>query len=133
MPTAEGLGFFPFSTRLLPTKTTLQRKFTFKHYDPVCQGYEIHMGETIPSQPFSPLNHYLTGEPEGCLHHDRCWGTYIHGIFDNQAVLKDLFKDLHIRIPDLDFNQYKEQQYDQLADLVRSKVDVSSVYKFLQA
>ncbi|MCG8384682.1 MAG: cobyric acid synthase [Cytophagales bacterium] len=134
VPSTEGLGIFPIHTRILKDKTTLQRKFIFKDQgDEVCQGYEIHMGETHALEAFSPLNHYTDGGSEGCWHKAHCWGSYMHGIFDNKSVLQDLLKDFDLDEPGFDFHHYKAQQYDRLAALVREKIDVQAVYKFLRS
>ncbi len=134
IPSTEGLGIFPIHTRILQHKTTLQRTFTYKNYpDEVCHGYEIHMGETTPLQAFSSLNRYETGDSEGCWHKEHCWGSYIHGIFDNKVVLQDLLKDFDLDEPGFDFHHYKAHQYDRLAALVRDKIDIAAVYKFLQS
>ena len=128
----EGLGILPMTTRLKPHKITQQKEFTFKKYSVSCLGYEIHMGETTPLNSFRPLNYYSKGTSEGCWLSNQCWGTYIHGIFDNRVVLNDLLKDFNIDTPDFDYNQYKDEQYDLLASLVRAKIDIPSIYQFLQ-
>ena len=56
----------------------------------------------------------------------------MHGIFDNKAVLQDLLKDFDLEEPGFDFHHYKAQQYDRLAALVRYKIDIPAVYKFLR-
>lgn len=89
------------------------------------QGYEIHMGRSNhPNLPLTGL--------------DNVYGTYIHGFFDTpeitQAVLNELFREKGISagsqdIPSL--QQYREQQYDKLAQEVRKGMDMEYIYRVL--
>ena len=89
------------------------------------EGYEIHMGrseEKLPS---------LMGD-------GTVYGSYIHGIFDapgiTDAILKAVCADKGIDYDALgtfDVREYKERQYDLLADAVRSGMDMDYVYRVL--
>ena len=61
-------------------------------------------------------------------------GTYVHGILDNQPFIDYLLQPYAERLkeaPSFDYQAYKQQQYDLLADHVRRYVDVQAVYRFL--
>ncbi len=65
-------------------------------------------------------------------------GTYVHGIFDNQdisqAVLKALAEKRGIPFEELesvDLKEFKEQQYDLLADELRAHLDMRMIYKIM--
>ncbi len=126
-----GLGILPVSTVLATEKVTRQRRFRYRDSATVCEGYEIHMGDTVSAQP-SPLNILDDGQPEGFLLNERCWGTYLHGILDNAAVVNDLLAHCGASARDFDYRNFKEQQYDKLAAHIREHLDISAVYKELE-
>jgi adenosylcobyric acid synthase len=129
----KGLGLLPVKTILAQNKQTYQKKFRYRSNDTeVCNGYEIHMGTTEPIGDNQPVNYTKDGNTDGYFLHERCWGTYMHGIFDNPIILKDLFKEHNVTIPDTLHDTYKDAQYDALADWVRQSVDIDKVYNIMQ-
>ncbi len=89
------------------------------------EGYEIHMGRS--------------GEnlPSICCR-ENIYGSYIHGIFDAPGVADAVVQALCNRkginfssINTFDIHEYKEQQYDRLADAVRAGLDMDFVYRIL--
>lgn len=113
-----GLGLLPIRTTMHPTKTTRQVSFDFNGH--ICQGYEIHQGQsTTEKQVFIK---------------DNCIGTYIHGFLDNQPVIDYLLRkhktqDSVSKVQSIE--SFKEQQYNLLADHVRQHVDMERIYKIL--
>jgi len=129
----RGLGLLPVTTTLATTKQTVQKHFYHgRSRSAIGQGYEIHMGVTTPTDHHTPANYFEDGTPEGFLLDEQCWGTYIHGVFDNLPVLQQLFKHHSVTLPTQTYQAYKEQQYDALADFVRNAVDIDRIYKSLQ-
>ncbi|GGA94346.1 cobyric acid synthase [Puia dinghuensis] len=142
----SGMGLLPVHTVLTREKTTVRRRFRFGDVaGPLCEGYEIHMGQTVVDGAMGqmgsdaagprvdggamrPLNFpVVEGEaPDGYGVADTIWGTYMHGILDNQAVVKQL---LGVDIPD--YRAFKERQYDRLAEHIRSHVDLEYIYSNL--
>ncbi|HEX2934392.1 MAG TPA: cobyric acid synthase [Bacteroidales bacterium] len=129
----EGLGLLPVSTVITSEKTTRQCTFRFLQNEAICKGYEIHMGETT-YEVNSPLNTFTEGISEGFYLNDRCWGTYIHGIFDNPSVINHLLKpysgETHVI---KDFDSYKNEQFDKLAAFLRAHIDINAIYQHLIA
>ena len=126
-----GLGLLPVSTTMSGEKMTRQVSC------PYGRGYEIHQGETrpygeAPDRPFTTLD---DGRKDGYVASPRCMGTYLHGILDNQAfrdVLLAPFADrLQQQAGTFDYQQYKQQQYDRLADHVRQHLDMHKLYEIL--
>ncbi|SKC46477.1 cobyric acid synthase [Ohtaekwangia koreensis] len=131
---SKGLGLLPVITTLAQTKQTFQKQFYYReNMTEPCKGYEIHMGVTHAIQEENPVSVMEDGTMDGYYLNDHCWGSYIHGIFDNPSVLKSLFKNYNIEIPSIPPQAYKEKQYDLLADWVRKAVDVNRIYTIIQA
>jgi adenosylcobyric acid synthase len=87
------------------------------------------MGETS-SNLNSPVTILNDGSTDGFYLNNRCWGTYIHGIFDNTSIIEEILtpystKPLKIK----DFDVYKNEQFDKLADLLRTHIDIPSLYE----
>ncbi len=145
-----GLGLLPVSTRIQGDKITRQVHFSFLDSEVVCEGYEIHMGETVPvagSKP-SPLTFIFERDecdsahkkcdyariPDGFCLNDRCFGTYIHGVLDNGAFIEYLLAPYVEKINEkpFDLQLFKEEQYNKLAEHVRKHVDMDLIYKIMQ-
>ena len=113
-----GLGLLPIHTTMTAEKTTRQVTFQFDGQE--CQGYEIHQGVSDTGQ--------------AILQTDHCIGTYIHGFLDNRPVIDHLLKDF-IRQEHgqeaIDLRDFKEEQYNKLADHVRRHVDMDAIYQIL--
>lgn len=111
-----GLGLLPIHTTMTPEKTTQQVTFQFEGH--TCQGYEIHQG--------------VSDTKEAILQTDHCIGTYIHGFLDNAPVIEYLLKEKAIdATPVQSYADFKEQQYDKLAEHVRQYVDMERIYQIL--
>lgn len=142
-----GLALLPVSTTITTEKTTLQRKFALyadSADETNCDGrlamtgYEIHMGEThiVDGAKAVPLAVFDDGRTDGCQVDDRCFGTYIHGIFDNGEFVDMLLKPYADKLNSsqtFDYAAYKNRQYDLLADHVRQCVDMKRLYDILKA
>jgi adenosylcobyric acid synthase len=136
VPAAAGLGLLPVRTVLQGDKTTLQRRFAFLgNAEADCQGYEIHMGRTTVDGPPQPVATLDDGSADGYYASPRCWGTYLHGILDNAAVIDALlapYTRQQAPAP-LDFAAFKNEQYDRLAAHIRANVDLAQIYAALQS
>ena len=88
-------------------------------------GYEIHMGRSQEKLP--PL------QGKGNV-----YGSYIHGIFDapgvSDAILKSICTQKRLDFGSLgrfDPQEYKNRQYNLLADAVRGGLDMELVYHII--
>lgn len=130
------------------------------------QGYEIHMGETRllrEGTAFAPIL-LESGRTDGLGPYDKkqadgqacaegaeqangleradglVFGTYLHGLFDNEALTHSLLSSLAAKkgivLPQSDDQEssqaYRERQYDKLADLVRASLDMDAVYRIMR-
>lgn len=156
-----GLGLLPVSTHMTGEKVTRQVRFQlneerrmnneelgctimpngnssfFIPHSSFLKGYEIHMGTTIPTHdvPVSPLNLLEDGRTDGYYVNRTCMGTYIHGILDNPAFIDFLLEPFADKLADagtaFDYQQFKEEQYDKLADHVRRHINLPLIYQIL--
>lgn len=134
-----GLGLLPVRTRL--TKDKVTRQVRFRMQDGTggwMEGYEIHMGVTVPcegAQP-SPLARLSDGAADGYRLTSRCMGTYLHGILDNPGFIGLLLAPYVGRLEGREafsYRDFKEEQYDRLAAHVRAHTDIPLLYRILSA
>ena len=112
-----GLGLLPIHTTMTQEKTT--RQVTFQFEGQSCQGYEIHQG--------------VSDTEQSILQTDHCIGTYIHGFLDNAPVIDYLLRNKTPEAtPVQNYTDFKEQQYDKLAEHVRQYVDISRLYQIMR-
>lgn len=81
----------------------------------------------------SPVNILSDGSPDGCMADSRCFGSYIHGILDNPAVVEYILRPYlgPGACREIDWGEYKERQYDLLADWLREYIDIPRLYKIM--
>lgn len=104
-------------------------------------GYEIHMGKTkVKDQIFSCLE---KGEDapitsDGAVANN-ILGSYVHGIFDEgdfySKLVEILLEEKGITeslAENMSFDEYKNQQYDILADGMRASLDMEQIYEILE-
>lgn len=117
IPMLPGLGLLPVKTVMTEGKTTRQVKFDFN--GAVCHGYEIHQGRSDVD--------------EAVVESNNCIGTYIHGFLDNPTVISYILRG---RIKDTgtatDVNEFRQLQYDKLAEHVRKYVDIERIYRIME-
>jgi adenosylcobyric acid synthase len=149
----EGIGLLDVETVLEQTKVTAQieaeivrsSKFQVSSNDEQnkhLKGYEIHMGKTtgdVGLFKLSRVSSHLeleTGNLELILDGSRrenVWGTYIHGIFDNNAFRREVINELRtargltvIEEP-TDFSLEREKALDRWADVLKNNIDMKYV------
>lgn len=123
-------------------------------------GYEIHMGRTFINRENGPMDTAKLvswrQEPEICRpmsylmalgeHHAKedgwnrgnLYGTYVHGVFDGPGIAETIVKALAAKkglapeeIRTVDYRTYREEQYDKLADCLRSSLDMEEIYHIM--
>lgn len=151
----RGLGLLPMVTEMFPEKITTQVKVRAEPGNPIgaggrmLLGYEIHMGRSRSlGDGARPLFRLIerNREPvpedealEGLATPDgRAWGTYLHGIFDNDAFRREFIGRILSRSGrrrsdaeggPLSYATWKEEQFDRLAEHVRRHCDVERIYR----
>jgi adenosylcobyric acid synthase len=81
-------------------------------------------------QPGEAVATFPNGRKDGYFRDARTWGTYLHGILDNQIVIDSILAPYtkEESVP-YDYREFKEQQYDKLAELLRTHIDMELIYK----
>jgi adenosylcobyric acid synthase len=99
------------------------------------------MGQTtrtagVPLFKISGRNQSPCQDEDGCVSADsKVMGTYIHGLFDNPAILK--FWLSHIGLNGIDVSRIggieaRNRQYDLLAEHFQAHVDVEGIVKLVE-
>ncbi len=139
----NGLSLLPIVTKYEKKKSTVQIKGSLKFKCGIFKdiercpinGYEIHMGISTPVD--TPSSIISIGDREDGYQIGNCYGTYTHGLFDNDKLLREMIKTLcshkGIDIDDTTFNyqEYKERQYDKLADCLEEYLDFDLLDKII--
>lgn len=130
VPQLPGLGLLNIETVMTAEKTTKQVDFEFE--GEMCRGYEIHQGRSKATQ----LSMKKSKELPKVVMESNCIGTYIHGFLDNPSVINFILKDRKTEKADkgmspVRIEDFKNQQYDLLAEHVRKYVDVEKLYKII--
>ena len=138
-----GLGLLPIHTTMAAEKTTRQVTFTFNGQE--CQGYEIHQGVSYSSPANGEASEEQRGGGQAIMQTDHCIGTYIHGFLDNTPVIEHLLKGkansplgsaaslVEEQPIAKSYTDFKEEQYNKLADHVRQHLDMNRLYQILKA
>ncbi|MDD5167261.1 MAG: cobyric acid synthase, partial [Syntrophales bacterium] len=135
--TLTGLRLLAVDTTMEPEKTL--RSVMGRHVASgiTVRGYEIHHGQTAGAGLIPSLIRE-DGDVIGLRSEDGlCWGTYLHGIFDDDAFRRWFVDRLRVRrgmaadgkiraIYDL------EPAFERLADVVRRSLDMDRIYRLME-
>ena len=156
----RGLGLLKADTSFEQHKTRTRVIGEFMNVDGIFkalngkhfEGYEIHMGQTTFAEnvgirqncPDENKSFSVLTENDGSKKSDgmccgNVYGSYAHGIFDSDEVLFEIADALmsqkglkYDRNSTFDSKAYKEQQYDILADALRSSLDMKYIYEVIE-
>jgi len=149
IPEITGLGLLNFDVEFLDEKTTVQSVGKVRcpggwlsgYEDLLLDGYEIHSGVNTFGPACVPFL-YLNGreEPDGVMNSaGNVFGTYLHGIFDTGVFWRCVTD--HIRSEKgldasgseiLTMAEFKDREFDRLADIVRTNLDMDAVYRIIR-
>ena len=145
----EGLGLLDAVTEFVPDKSTRQVRASVISGHGLLSGaggielsgYEIHMGQTTYQDGSSAFR--ITETPQGRTDHadgmlnkeGSVMGTYLHGLFHNDEFRHVFLNSLRRRwgLPEGDENTAleKSDEYDKLAELVRSSLNIPAIYRIM--
>ena len=90
-------------------------------------GYEIHLGTTTGPDCVRPFA-MIGDAPDGAQSRDgRVIGTYIHGLFSDDAFRRHFLEGLGIHGSDLAFEATVEETLDQLAAHLARSLDIERI------
>lgn len=141
----RGMELLPILTELLPEKTRTQVRGQFCELSGmlselsgmVLSGYEIHMGHTV----FTEKGQSVCEIGEKCdgFSRENVYGTYVHGIFDAgriaETIVQLLARKKGVTVDTsgvMDYQAFKETQYDLLAQNLRESLDMEKIYGMLR-
>jgi adenosylcobyric acid synthase len=152
-----GLGLLDIETLFEKEKITCQAEaelnaeFGMRNSEWNCaeklKGYEIHMGSSTGAIGLFRLRRlasnsaFRISNSEFLLDGSRkgnCWGTYLHGIFDNNGFRRSLLngiresKGLPAAAAGVDYTAMKEKAIDNLADMVRKHLDIDFIMRSME-
>jgi len=136
----KGLGILPLVTNFEQEKILSQVKAVEINSGLQVTGYEIHHGRTRILKEGKPVFKIIerhgkkTKDVDGALAEGgRVWGTYIHGVFDEDNFRRNFLNKLRLKkgwprlAQTTNFNPDKE--FDKLACLVRENMDMDLLYE----
>ena len=136
---AAGLGLLPVRTVLCRDKVTARVEGLSAEGGIPVRGYEIHMGRTHGTAGCAPCFRITreNGRPaarDDGARRGNVWGTYLHGLFENDAWRRRFLAGLGWRgAPARDYATRKEREYDRLARIFAEHVDVEAILRLVGA
>ena len=143
----KGMELFPLRTVLSSDKYRSQTEDCFDDLSDIYEclsgeefiGYEIHNGVTTPDDADS-FPEVIERDDEGniiLVQSKNLLGTYVHGIFDNSDLALRLVQSIAAKKGTrlditMDYQAFKEAEYDKLAKVVRENLDMEYVYSLLK-
>lgn len=142
----RGMELLPIVTCLRKQKVRCQTEGRFPELKGVFSslsgmeygGYEIHMGLSLGSEDYGRSAGALLPSVV-CGENPNVYGTYIHGIFDKdrlgEVVSRLLAEKKGVRLESAameDYRNFKEKQYDKLADTLRQHLNMEEIYGILR-
>lgn len=136
----EGLGLLPMTTQIYTKKILSQIRARDLISKSNIIGYEIHHGRSYIAQKAKPMFEIVYSKTkrksDGAeVENRRCWGTYIHGVFDNDKFRRYFLNSIRARkkLPMIrkgaSYNVDKE--IDRLSRLIRRNMNMSLLYEIL--
>jgi adenosylcobyric acid synthase len=131
-----GVGLLPVVTRFESQKTVTRSQarilagngFLAGLKGSLINGYEIHMGQTRSNAPLAEVvrrEALPVSAPDGaCSVDGRVWGSYLHGIFDNDAFRAAWLHSLGAAADALPFAARRASAYDHLADVLETALNI---------
>jgi adenosylcobyric acid synthase len=101
----------------------------------LASGYEIHMGKTKLGENVKPLfdlseNGKVLGSDGAVSENGNVYGTYLHGLFDEWSSRAHFLEKFGaVGSESVDNSEYKDRQYDLLAEHFRKHLDMESLFR----
>ena len=147
VPEMAGLGLLDMTVAFARDKRTVQTSgvvdcpegWLAAHNGLMVDGYEIHAGRNTLGRDAVPWLR-SGGETDGVMNTEgNVLGSYIHGLFDDGQLFAAIAA--HIRAAKgastenaqpLTMEQFRQREFDRIADIVRASVDMDAIYRILR-
>lgn len=147
VPETSGFGLLDMDVVFEREKQTAQVSGTVeclsgwpaKYNGVTMDGYEIHAGKSVYGPGAVP---WLTvsGQPDGVMNpQGNVMGTYLHGLFDDgqwfsavASQIRRLRGESDRSFAPVSFEEFREKEFDRIAAIVRSSVDMDAVYRIIR-
>ncbi len=143
----SGIGLLPIATALQSAKHRSQTEDCFDDLTGVFEvlsgeefvGYEIHNGISNPTEN-AKVDDLFEHDEDGeiiLVQRENILGTYVHGIFDNNdlglRLVQSLAENKGAKLETtMDYQAFKEAEYDKLAEIVRENLDMEYIYDIIK-
>ena len=140
-----GLGLLPVQTRFgLQKMVTHSQAHIHGGYGffkgiqgQTLTGYEIHMGQTVGSRPLFEITARdglpIQAQDGSCSLDGKVWGSYLHGVLDNDNLRRAWLKSMDIEPAPAPFSQVRSKAYDNLADALEACLDIARLDSIIKA
>ncbi len=140
---APGLGLLPGNTHFKLAKTVTRSRahvfasggFMEKIQGQIIQGYEIHMGQTTSPRPFCHIfqreSSSVDSQDGACSEDGSIWGTYLHGVFDNDLLRIAWLESLKVSASTVPFAERRNKTFDLLADALEASLDMKRLDRII--
>ena len=147
VPEAAGLGLLDMDVVFEKEKQTAQAVgvitgtsgWTGSYAGTEIDGYEIHAGKVTTGPEAVPWLQ-IRGHADGIMNREgNVLGTHLHGLFDDGQLFAAAASQIRRQRGDADpasapvsFEEFREKEFDRIAAIVRSSVDMDAVYRIIR-
>ncbi len=147
VPEAAGLGLLDMDVVFEKEKQTAQAVgvitgtsgWTGPYAGTEIDGYEIHAGKVTTGPEAVPWLQ-IRGHADGIMNREgNVLGTHLHGLFDDGQLFAAAASQIRRQRGDADpasapvsFEEFREKEFDRIAAIVRSSVDMDAVYRIIR-
>jgi adenosylcobyric acid synthase len=139
----QGINLLPLVSTIEKTKKLSQVCLSLQQTEifPLScsvRGYEIHMGKTEIIGSLSPLFHTSDISTGVCSDDCSIIGTYVHGFFDDDTARRAFINFLRLRKglkplnKGLSYHDYRQTQFENLANHVRQNCSMNEIYELIK-
>jgi len=109
----EVKGFGRFKGAVIFEKEKVLKKGTYNILGTITQGYEIHNAKA----------------KKNAKKATNLYGTFVHGIFESDALRLKVFQNINKHYQGYDFNNFKRNSIEEFANHIENCVDIEYILK----
>ncbi len=133
-PFTNALGYLDIATTMKPQKQTSNVDAVIKSNGERVRAYEIHAGDTTGPDTMRPFSNIADGDVLGrndgaVSANGRISGTYLHGLFANDAYRRAFLQSFGISAGQIDYLAAVDAALDALAHELEACVDIDALFE----